>query len=282
MLRRVLAALVAVVLAVVGIWLVISYANNADERALAGLETEPVVVATGPIPRGTDSTEMQELIEVQDVPVRYQLDDVFSEISDLEGLVAARDIAIGEQLRRAVLVTPEQLRARGTFTLPAEAQDLHQLTVPLENPRALGGSIAPGDLVGIFGSFDIEAVEGFTLDADGRLVRDPEAAAQGDVEDEGGGGASSLQFTDLLLSKVLVVRVEGGQVVQPGAEDEEDQSPADTLNVTLALEAQEAARVIYAVEHGLVWLTLQPDSSSDEPIEVIVGTLPDRARSVLE
>ena len=40
----------AVVLAAIGVFLVINYAQNADERALAGMKTDNIYVATSSIP----------------------------------------------------------------------------------------------------------------------------------------------------------------------------------------------------------------------------------------
>ena len=45
---------------------------------------------------------------------------------------------------------------------------------------------------------------------------------------------------------------------------------ADTIHVTLALPAEDAARVIYAKEYGRVWLTLEPEGADDEDTRTIV------------
>ena len=62
----------------------------------------------------------------------------------------------------------------------------------------------------------------------------------------------------------------------------EAEGPADVLNVTLALEAEDAARVVFAKEFGTVWLSLEPDGASDEETPTIIISVPERARNVLE
>ncbi|MGD8200775.1 Flp pilus assembly protein CpaB [Ornithinimicrobium sp. W1679] len=274
----------AVVLAAVGVLLVVSYANRADERALEGLETDDVYVATAEIPEGTSAEQLDDLVETRAVPRDFQEPGAVTDLASLENRVAGSRIGAGEQLQERHFATPDELRSRGEFELPEEAQDLHQVTIPLENPRALGGSIAPGDTVGVFGSFTVQSDAEYALDDEGNVLRIPDDGEAGDGGDAEGEGVGDFSITDLLLQKALVVRVEGGYVAAPTNDDEEaeDAGPADTIHVTLALEAEEAGQVIYAVEFGTVWMTLQPEGSDEDDPRTIVLTVPERARNVVE
>ncbi|GGK68661.1 Flp pilus assembly protein CpaB [Ornithinimicrobium pekingense] len=292
MLKRVIAAMIAIVLTAAAAFLVVNYASNADARALEGMETDNVYVAAAAIPEGTTAEELGTFVDTQAIPKQFQVAGRVTDLSDLEGRVVTAAISEGEQLQLGRFATPEEVRARGTFTLPEEAETYHQLTIPLENPRALGGSIVAGDRVGVFGSFDIETEHNYVLDDDGNIVFD-ERAQQEESADSGTGGedgssedeGESFTITDLLLHKVLVVRVEGGFVAPPSNardEDAEAQAPADTIHVTLALPAEDAARVIYAKEYGSVWLTLEPEGADDDDARTIVITVPSTGRNVLE
>lgn len=267
MARRVIAAVAALILAGVGIVLVLAYASNADERAMADMETVDVLVATGPIAEGTRADQLTGLVEVRAVPRNFLTSGTVDELEDLEGRLLTTPLAAGEQLQAARFSTPEELRAQNEFELPEEAEDLHQVTVPLANPRALGGNIAPGDTVGVFVSIEPK-------------------------------GEDAPSMTHLTLHKVLVVRVEGGYVeappvASPDDEDaepgegatggpEEEQAAADTVLVTLALEAPDAERLVFGMEWGQVWLSYEPEDADENGTQVVVVTIPDDARDVYE
>nr|WP_306238856.1 RcpC/CpaB family pilus assembly protein [Ornithinimicrobium cryptoxanthini] len=185
------------------------------------------------------------------------------------------------------------MRRSGDYVLPEKAQGLHQLTINLPNPQALGGSIAPGDTVGLFATYELEPPTGWVIGPVGELFWDPGAAQSNDPDaDAGDGGADGggdaggnepITFTDLVLDKVLVVRVEGGYVAAPAESGGEGQAQAgDTIHVTVALEPQDAARVIQTMQTGTVWLTLSPEEADDADIDAVVPVAPSRVTGVIE
>lgn len=290
MIKRVIAAVAALLLAAVGVLLVINYANRADERALGGQETVDVLVATERIAQGTPAAELGGAVETRQIPRAYVMQGATESVDELKERVANREIAPEEQITSEMFATEDELRSRGAFVLPEEAEALHQLTIDIPNPRALGGSIAPGDLVGVFSTFDVTPPSGWQIDEDGALVWDSEFAAEnaqgeGAVDDGSEGSEDSdesITFTDLLLDKVLVVRVEGGFVAAPSDEEDEDAGAADTIHVTLAVEPQDAARLIFAVETGSLWLTLAPEDADDADVRAVVPALPSSVAGVVE
>nr|WP_269813612.1 Flp pilus assembly protein CpaB [Ornithinimicrobium sediminis] len=258
--KRVIAAAAAIILAAVGVILVLAYANRADERALEGLDTVPVLVATAPIAQGTSGDALDELVEVQQVPQDYVVEGAFEELEDIEGLVVADALTEGEQLREGRLLSEAELRARDDFDLPEEAEDLHQVTIPLDRARALGGNIAAGDTVGVFMSFEPE-----------------------DQEEQ-----DAFDLTTLELNKALVIRVAGGYVAPPvqgpGEDDGEQAEPEDNILVTLALDAPDAEELVFAMEFGTVWLSYEPEEASEDGTGtvVLILPLPDEVRDVLQ
>ena len=145
MIKRIIAAVAALVLAGVGIMLVISYADRADERALNDQETVDVLVAAGPIVTGTPAAEAGPGLEVRQIPRAYVMQGAVDSMDDLQDRVAGLEILPEQQITDVMFVPANELRQQGTFVLPEEAQDLHQLTIDIANPRALGGSIAATD-----------------------------------------------------------------------------------------------------------------------------------------
>lgn len=281
--KRVVAALVAVVLAGIGIVLVLNYARQADERALEGMETREVLVVTEPVSVGASANTLEESVELQQVPQQFVVDGALDDLGDLDGQIATAELRPGEQLQRARFASPEDARAAGQVELPEGAEDLHQVTVPLSNARALGGNITAGDTVGVFMSFDIEAQDGVVLNSDGSVTVQPSTSG-----DESSTESSDLNIstTHLTLHKVIVARVEGGYVAPPVDADEDEQDaeqPAeDTINVTLALEAPDAEKLVFAMEFGNVWLSREPETASEEGTMPVVVTIPDEARDVLQ
>jgi pilus assembly protein CpaB len=287
--RRVIAAVAAIVLAVVGFILVINYASDADERALEGMQTDDVLVAVNTIPQGTSAEDLIELVEVRAVPQRFQVTGPVADLDDLADQVAVADIAAGEQLQAARFATRDQLRGLGEFELPDGAQDLHQVTVPLTTARALGGNVAPGDLVGVFVSIDATFNSDLFVDENGNVQFSDEGpeATEGDEQATGASGDVSLSLTKLILEKVLVTQVQGGFVPSsaPTDEDGDDQSddgPEDEIQVTLALSGSQAEQLVYAMEFGNVWLSYEPETAEEDEDDVKVVQLPDTVGDVLE
>jgi pilus assembly protein CpaB len=284
--RRVIAALVAILLAVVGFVLVLNYANRADERAIEGMETDEVLVASDAIPRGTSAEDMADLVETRAVPRTFQVGEPVTDLEDLAGRVAVAEIAAGEQLQQARFATAEQLRGRGDYQLPEEAQNLHQITVPLPSARALGGNVAPGDTVGVFISLDATFNSGLYVDEDGNVQFSDEVDSSTGDEEGQGTDSVSLSLTKLVLEKVLVTRVQGGFVPSSTPSEDEDEEgesePANEILVTLALEGGQAEQLVYGMEFGNVWLSYEPDTAEEGDEDVKVVQLPDRVGNVLE
>lgn len=253
MIRRIIAAVAALLLATLGGFLVISYANAADRRALADLETVDVLVASEALVRGTTIADASQHVRVEQVPAKFVVEGAVSRLSDLEGRVLSADVAAGEQLVLTRWATPEELRSRQEFSLPDEAASLHQVTINLSRTRALGGNIAPGDTVGVFVSLEPE-------------------------------GEDAPSMTHLTLHKVLVVRVEGGAVEPPLGQEgaAKDEGAGDGVQVTLALAAKDAETLVFAMEWGSVWLSYEPEDADERGTDVVVATIPDDVRDVFE
>lgn len=287
MIKRLIAAVAALALAAVGIMLVINYANRADARALAGQETVDVLVATDQVIQGTPASEASATLELRPIPRVYVMQGAVDSVADLDDRVAGLQILPDQQITGDMFVSPDELRRQGAFVLPEEAEDLHQLTIDITNVRALGGSIAAGDHVGIFGTFAAGPPNGWSVGDNGELVWDGDVERNGGESNAGDGTEDanesfddSITFTDLVLDKVLVVRVEGGYV--PAAGEGADGQSADTLHITLALEPQDAARVIFAMETASLWLTLAPEDADDAEVRAVVPALPTRVTGVIE
>ena len=66
--RRLVTAVLAVVLAALGATLVTSYVRGADERALGGLSTVDVLVVTEVVPQGTAAAALGDSVTTRALP----------------------------------------------------------------------------------------------------------------------------------------------------------------------------------------------------------------------
>ncbi len=231
--RRLLAALAALVLAALGAVVLLAYVRGADARALAGVQTVDVLVVDRPVPEGTPGEELAELVRTERLPARAAVPGAVTDLVELAGRVATVDLQRGDQLLAARFSAPEDLSVPGTVAPPEGAAEVSLL---LEPQRAVGGRLAAGDTVGVH------------LSLDGQ--------------------------THVVLSRVLVTQVQGAPVAVADGEGTDTASsggaaPSASLMVTLGLRPEAAEAVVFGMEHGTVWLSLEPEGVDTSGTEVL-------------
>jgi Flp pilus assembly protein CpaB len=234
---RIIGAVIALVLAVVGGVVLYLYVRAADQRAQAGAELVEVFVVTEAIPAGSGAELVAQRIEIDELPALAVLENRVTDLDQLEGLVASVDLLPGEQLIQARFVDPRTLAARGDVPVP---EGLQEVTLALPVQRVVGGAVVPGSEVGIVISAD-----------------QPGATTQ------------------FVFNHVLVTRVQGGSSYIPQS-DEEDSSPVSEIMVTFALSAADIEKIVWAAElqeAGTtgIWLTLQPEEVVTDGSRPVTG-----------
>lgn len=254
--RRVRGAVAALVLASIGAVGLVAFVKGAEDRALAGEKLVDVLVVKERVDAGTPASELQDNLGVEQVPAKVRADEAVTDLAALTGLVAGVDLLPGEQITAARFVAPEDFTGRArAISVP---EDLLEVTVSLAPERAVGGVIRPGSTVGVVASFD----DGATGSGNAEEGEAPAPAR--------GGGTSGI-----ILHKVLVTNIQapasagfGGFGGEDDGESENAEAPTDDLLVTLALDAPSVERVVFAAEHGTIWLTLEPESAPEEGTRV--------------
>jgi pilus assembly protein CpaB len=243
--RRLLAAVAALVLLVVGTLVLVAWVNGAENRALAGVQTVEVLVADQVIPEGTPADQLAELVRRETLPAKAALGGRVTDLSALAGRRATVELQPGEQLLSSRFARPDDLQAAGTVAVP---EGMQEISVLLEPQRAIGGRLAAGDTVGVFVSM---------AGADGKPV------------------------SHAVLHDVLVTQVQGAPApVDPAAATESGTAsagapaPSSSLMVTFAVTAAQAEAVVYGVEHASLWLSLEPEGAD------IRGTAPVTADTI--
>ena len=238
--RRVIAAVVAALLAMVGGVLIVSYVRGADERAMAGQKPVEVLVVSGEVAEGTTAEALAESVTTTELPAKAVPENALTSLDDVSGLVVTADLHPGEQLLTTRFAHPETVRKTEVEVPPG----LQQLSLLLEPQRIIGGFIEAGDTVGVFVS----------------MPKNEEGPSQ----------------THLILNQVLVTRVQGGVDMSTDTEAEPEEptegasaTPASPIVVTLAADGPSAERIVYGQEHGTVWLSLEPADALVDGTKVV-------------
>ncbi len=234
---RVIGAIVALILAGVGAFVLISYVRGADARAAKGADLVETYVVRETIPEGTPGENIAEFVTMDTLPARNLAQGSVADLADLAGLVADADILPGEQLLEARFLDPLELAARGDVAVP-EGMQLVSFTLPAD--RVVGGEIKAGDRIGMVGSVDPAEPEGQTE------IINP--------------------ISQFAFNGVLVTKVQGGTVPDDDSESSGDQDPSAGILLTIALSTHDVERWVWFTEgeasgYANMWLTLQTDAT---------------------
>ncbi len=269
--RRVLGLLASLALATVGTFLVLSYVNDADERAAAGEERVNVLVVTQLVEAGEAASDLAGKVETVQVPALTQAAGAVASLADLGDRVASVQLLPGEQLLDARFVTAEELIEASGVEVP---DDMLEVTVSLAPDRAMGGLARPGDLVAVLASFEpfeLGAVEPGSLEQVfgtlGGVVN-----TQLDLETPTA-NLKTPNSTHIIIHKALVTAVQIERL--PAAPDREDAeavgvelAPTGNLLISLALDAPAVERVVFSAEHGTVWLAKEPPAAPEAGTQI--------------
>lgn len=170
--KRIIAVIAAAVLAVLGIGVLVFWAQGAREQAFEGAELKSVVRVTAVVPKDTGVGDLAASTEVVELPAESIPEGAVTDLADVPGLSTTAELQPGEILLEARLGKPGQ--RDGGVDVPTGMQEV---SITLDAQRTVGGEIIPGDKVGVIGSF--EAL----------------------------GGGTSSKYTQLLLNDVLVTKV---------------------------------------------------------------------------
>lgn len=214
---RIIALVVAAVLAIVGGVVLVNYVRQSDARAFAGAQLTEVLMVTRPIPAGTLAASLTDSVEVKSVPVAFVAEGAVTNVVTLSGLIAAVDLQPGEQVLASRFVKADEFgKVAGSIVVP---DGLQEVSIAVDAQRVVGGRIAAGDTIGLFVSL----------------------SAEGDEPSS----------TRLLLNKVLVTSVAAAEGVAEGG------TTAGLVLVGLAVSADDAQKVVYSAEFGRLWLSKQ-------------------------
>jgi pilus assembly protein CpaB len=234
---RVLATLVAVVLALVATAALVVYVNGADRRAVSGQEPRMVWVAAQLIKAGTSGQTARNtgLIKQVPVPNKNVVAGAVLSMPQIENRYAAVDIVAGEQLLLRRWVGAEDVAGRRLLQIEPGHQ---ALAIEMDMVRQVAGFVTPGDKVSLVLSMKRPAPGG------------------------------DLERSQFLLQNVQVLAVGATALANSAAQgggSRVNQGRGEVAAVTLSIPDERVEQVVYAAENGSIYMTLLPPDAKDVP-----------------
>ncbi len=148
---RILTIVLAAVLGLLGVVAVVAYAHQANQRAVAGLKAETVVVAKGEIPANTSLNKAysEDLLGTEKLPVSsLPTNAVHSVVSSANGrLFTTASVATGQVLLKNMLTsTASAVTSSGVIT----ARGIIAVAVEMCVGEAVADYPTPGSYVAVF------------------------------------------------------------------------------------------------------------------------------------
>ena len=234
---RVLATLVAVVLALVATAALVVYVNGADRRAISGQEPRMVWVAAQLIKAGTSGQTARNTGQIKQVPVpnKNVVAGAVLSMPQIENRYAAVDIVAGEQLLLRRWVGAEDVAGRRLLQIEPGHQ---ALAIEMDMVRQVAGFVTPGDKVSLVLSMKRPAPGG------------------------------DLERSQFLLQNVQVLAVGATALANSAAQgggSRVNQGRGEVAAVTLSIPDERVEQVVYAAENGSIYMTLLPPDAKDVP-----------------
>lgn len=256
---RLLGGIAALVVAIIGTIILFNYVQGADKRALANTETTDVLVVKQDIAAGTPADKLRDFVVTKSIPVGAVAADKVADLASLGNKVTSVALVPGEQLLSSRLVDANAYLGPARVKVPA---GLQEITFRLGIDRVVGGRVKAGDTVGIF------------------------ISATGDSSSTTNGQPTAGDVTQLVFHKVLVTGVQfsSGAAAQTEAQaqqntsqgalagDTEKQNSSDTYLITLARNAADAEKLVFAAEFGKLYLSLEPADAVENSTGVLDKT----------
>jgi pilus assembly protein CpaB len=238
MARRPIILTVALAIAALGTAMVILYVQGIDARAADGQEQVEVLTATDVIEAGesVDDAEAAGKLAKTRVVRDDVVDGALSSTASIKDEVALDSIYPGQQIISQNFGDPGD---EEILTIP---DDMLAVSVELTDPARVAGFVMPGSEVAIFASGDPE-------------VYLPDGSTQ-----------KLAPYTRLILPRIQVIGVGDTSVAArtttTDGEETTEQIPRTIL--TVAVNQEQAERIIYAARNGDLAFALRTDESRVE------------------
>ena len=246
---KTLAVILALVLAGVATFAIFTYVRGLEQRAFEDAELVEVFVAQETIPAGLPAESASEagLIARSTAPRATVPDGAITSLDQITGLVTEDRILADEVIVRGRWIDPTQVTA--TFEIP---EGFEALSVEVGVPPGVAGFVRAGDRVSLIATVEEPGVVETT--EDGTVIEEPGEA-----------------LSRYVLQGIEVLSVGQRVVTEEGEDGVQEQSGRVLL--TVALEPEDAERMVFAIQNALLYFTLLPEDA--EPADTPGRTLTD-------
>ena len=178
---RVIAAVAAGALALVGVLVLVVWAQGANDRAFDGAKLVSVVRITKDVSRGATVDDLAGSTEIVKLPAESVPDGAVTNLNQITGLATNASLQSGEVLLKSRMAAPGD--RKGKSDVPKGFQEI---SIALDPEHSVAGGVKAGDRVGMVVTFE---------------PKDSELP----------------QFTDFVLNQVLVTKVKTAVVGEKSA-----------------------------------------------------------------
>ena len=249
--RRVLAIMVAAVLALVGAILVFVYAKNADNRAAEGQQPRNVYVSTAVIPAGTSIKDAvnSKLLQQTVVAAKSEPAGALETVdASNTALIAVSDIAPGQYVLASAFGTAK-LGTRA-ITVP---DGMLAISVSLTDPQRVGNFVTPGSHITIFETYKLK-----------KFGTDPASKQFNDLDVHG---------TSVLLPDAQVIGMGNAALNGAAAQqastgqgtNQQAQSAGANFLVTVAVTPADSVKLVHAINQYSLYAGLRGGDANVPP-----------------
>jgi pilus assembly protein CpaB len=243
----------ALVVALLGTMAVLSYVNRVEASAIADAQPVDVLVARDRIASGTTGAvaAQRKLVELVKLPRKAVPEGALSSLDKVDEQSLVSDVFAGEVLLAAKFAT--QTARTGDLLIP---KDKIAVSVELEDPQRVAGFVVPGSEVAVFATIKkVEATAKATASHVSATSATVSVQAEGDDD-----------YTSLLLPRASVIAV--GPATLRAADNGKKKKSKDevtTAVLTLAVDQQDAQRLVHSAQTGDLWFGLLSSTSKTGP-----------------
>jgi pilus assembly protein CpaB len=244
---KTIAIVVALLLALAATVAIFLYVRGVEERAFEDAELVEVLVAQGPIEAGTTGGGASEagLFARDSAPRANVPPGAVTSVDQIEDLVAVDPVLTGEIILRERWGTTAEVSV--ALDIP---EGFEAVAVEVGVPPGVAGYVAPGAQVSLLATIESGVEE----------QPDP---VETEEEDTAPAAEEPLPVevrTQYLLQGIQVLAVGQRQVQM-----EEQEGTVSSVLMTLAVQPEDAERLVFALENGSLYFTLLPADA--EPVE---------------
>ena len=147
--KQLIAAIAAVVLAALGVLLLVSYAQGANDRAFADVEMVEVLRVQTDVPSGTPTDRVAGSVKLVEIPAVAKVKGALTSLDVVKGKTTNAPLVAGEQVLVERFGSAASTKAASTVP-----KGLQEVSIAVAAPRVAGGKIKPGERVGIIASYN--------------------------------------------------------------------------------------------------------------------------------